>query len=132
MIRWNDPEFDHKCGRWFESCGYGFVSWRDAKYLQEADDLEMDRFRQEHPDVCVKESFCEIEYGQDTETIESAWIFLVEYNGRKHRDFSFNVSNVTKRKWMVWERAIRDWHATGEFKTTQFSCYPCCGPWKEH
>ena len=120
MINWNTPEFDSSCGRWFESCGCGFATWRDAKYLQEADDWEMEVFRQEHPDICVK----------DTETIESAWIFLAEYDGRKFRCFSFTVENVTWRKWLVWERAVRDWHATSEFKTTQFSCYPCSGPWE--
>lgn len=131
MIHWNTPEFDSSCDRWFESCGCGFASWRDGKYLQETDDLEMEVFREDHPNICVKESFCEIEYGKAPETIESAWIFLAEYDGRKSRCFSFTVENVTWRKWLVWERAIRDWHATGEFKTTQFSCYPCSGPWEQ-
>jgi hypothetical protein len=132
MIHWNAPKFDSKCGRWFESCGYDFASWRDAKYLQEADDLELESFREKHPDIRVKESYCEIEYGKQTDMIEHAWIFLVEYNGSKNRSFCFNVDHVTKHKWLVWERAIRDWHATGEFKTTQFSCYPCSGPWQEN
>ena len=86
MIRWNTPEFDNSCGRWFESCGCGFASWRDAKYLQETDDLEMEVFRENHPDICVKESFCELEYGKDPEIIESAWIFLAEYDGRREGD----------------------------------------------
>lgn len=131
MIYWNTPEFDSSCGRWFESCGCSFASWRDAKYLQETDDLEMEVFRENHPNISVKESLYEIEYGKEPETVESAWIFLAEYDGRKSRCFSFTVENVTRRKWLVWERAVRDWHATGEFKTTQFSCYPCSGPWNE-
>lgn len=131
MIHWNTPEFDSTCGRWFESCGCAFASWRDAKYLQETDDLEMEEFRNERPNVCVKESFCEIEYGKDIDMIEHAWILLVEYNGKKHRKFSCDVNNIPKSNWGVWERAIRNWHATNEFKTTHFSCYPCSGPWQE-
>ena len=130
MIYWNKPEFDSSCGRWFESCGCDFATWRDAKYLQEADELEMEVFRHEHPDICVKESVCELEYGKDSETVANAWIFLAEYDGRKSRCFSFTVENITWSKWLVWERAVRDWHATGKFKTTQFSCYPCSGLWE--
>ena len=132
MVHRSTAKYDSKCGRWFESLGCDFSSWRSAKYELEADDLAIESFREKHPDMRVKESFCEVEYGKDADIIEHAYISLSEYNGNKNRSFRFSVDNVTKHTWMAWERAVRDWHATGELKTIQFSCRPCSGPWEEN
>jgi hypothetical protein len=131
MICWNTPKYNKSSKRWFEASGCGFASWRDAKYLQETDDLEMEEFRLKHPEFPVKESFWEIEYGKKPEIIAKVWIFLVEYENGRSRSFSFDLKNINKQEWKKWEDAVEGWHATNELVTPHFSCYPCCGPWEE-
>ena len=132
MIHWNKPEYNEQSGRWYESCGCGFTSWRDAKYLQEADDLEMEEFRHAHPNAHVRESFMEVEYGTGYYDISRVWIFFSEYDGGKIRSNTLNLFDIAKEDLEVWLAAVWNWHDTGEFKTEHFSCYPCSGPWIEN
>ena len=132
MLYWNMPEFDKSCGRWFESCGCGFCSWRDCQAFQEADDMEMAMFHADHPDICVRESFCEIKYGETHEIIENISYLLIDYRGTKHRSFSFDINHVSKDELTEWEAAVRNWHATGEVKTEHFACHSMHWAWREN
>ena len=132
MICWNKPEYDDTCGRWFESSGAHFACWRDAQAFQEADDMDMWEFHSEHPDICVRESFCEIEYGKVNGIIKNAHYLLIDYRGEKHRSFSFEISHVSKEELAEWEAAVMKWHATGEIKTAHFFCDSMHWAWKNN
>ena len=132
MICWNTPQFNAEHGRWYETCGGGFASWVDVKYMQETDDLEMEEFRSEHPDLRVRESFLEVEYGDGYYSIAKIWAFLAEYDGRKSRSFAFDLKDLGQEDLEVCTAAIWNWHDTGELKTAHMECYPCCGPWEEN
>lgn len=132
MIHWNKPEYDENCNRWFESCGCGFACWRDGQALQEADDMEVWEFHLENPDICVRESYCEIEYGKKDNIIKNVNFLLLDYCGKRNRSFSFEISNVSKEELMEWEAAVRNWHATGDLQTEHFYCSSMHWNWSDN
>ena len=132
MIRWHEPEYDENCDRWFEYSGCGFASWRDCQAFQEADDMEMWEFRAEHPDICVRESFCEIEYGKQEGVIKRVHYLLIEYAGERHRSFSFELCHISKEDLTEWEAAVKNWHADGELKTANFFCDSMHWAWQKN
>ena len=132
MIHWNKPEFEEGCGRWFERCGCGFSSWRDLESFQEADDIDMYRLRKKYPDICVRESYCEMAYGKEQGIMKRVSYILVERWGKRSRSFSFQLSDIAKDKVEAWEVAVESWHATGELKTAHFSSDSMHWAWRDN
>lgn len=131
MICWNTPEYDKENGRWFESCGSSFCNYEDAKAMEETDDIEMELFRKDHPDICVKETFCEIIYDEDDRQRSEVYVILIEYDHGKSRSFSFTIEHADSNKVEEIVESIHNWHNTGELRIGDFSSYCCSGAWSQ-
>ena len=121
---WGYPKFDKSCGRWFESMGGGFCSWRDIGAFREEDELDVLRFRERYPKIVVRESTLEFRWSEDGQTAEDATVFLQTYRGEKSSCFSFSMENATKLEQEQLKQAIQDWHCTGEIEFGRFKCSP--------
>lgn len=124
MIYWNRPEFDSSCGRWFESCGCHFASWRDEEALMDADEMDMAYFHDANPKISCRESIYTIEFAKDSELIEEMWIILIDYVKGKCCKCSFRLKQIPKEKAKAADEAIWHWHRTGEVDATVFGSEP--------
>lgn len=131
LIYWNEPEYDEESGRWFESCGCSFCNYEDAKAMEETDDIEMELFRKDHPDICVKETFCEILYDENNRQRAEVYVILIEYDHGKSRLFSFTIEHADKQKVEEIVGSIHTWHNTDELRIGDFSSYCCSGAWSQ-
>ncbi len=131
MMMGADARFDADSNTWFEYMGGGYACWRDGKALQEADELDMDDFHSEHPEMKCRESFFDLEYGETRDDITDGLFILAEYDGAKHRSFSFNLKDVTLTQAKEYVALVEAWHTTGELHLGPLSCNPCQGPWYE-
>ena len=124
MIYWNEPEFDSNCGRWFETCGCHFASWRDERALMEADEMDMAYFHDENPKISCRESTYTVEFGDEPDVMDEMWICLVEYVKGSRKYWSFTLEQIPKDTVKTADEAIWHWHRTGEVDTAAFGCEP--------
>jgi hypothetical protein len=97
MICWNTPEYDADCGRWFESNGCSYYSDEHAKDMQNADSLDMLQMRRRHPELSVKETFCEITYLKGKQRAE-VYVVCNEYKKGRTRTFTVVLDDANEKE----------------------------------
>lgn len=131
MIAGEDAEYNAEYSRWFEYRGCGYACEEDGWALEEQDDLEIADFHNNHPTIKCRETYFEMTYGNTREEIATAHFLLLEYSGKLHRDFSFDLTDVSVESVKECVDSVEAWHCTGELKMGNFSTRPCDGPWKK-
>lgn len=131
MMMGEEARFDADSNTWFEYMGCGFACERDGIGLQEADEIDMYLFHKEHPQMKCRETFFEFVYGNTRDEVSCGLFVLTEYDGAKHRSFSFNLKDISLAQAKEYVALVEEWHATGELHLGPLSCRPCQGPWSE-
>ena len=123
-------EFNVECGRWFEYMGCGYGCWRDGKYLQEADDMDLYYFHRDHPEIKCREAMYDFQYGDTRDDVSYAFVFLAEYEEKRVRTFSYSLDDISREEMNLHIEAIKKWHATGELNVGPYSGIPEYRPWE--
>ena len=114
MLRWGSLEYDVESSRWFEFSGFGYCDFRDAKAMQEANDIEIEDFRIAHPDICVRETFCDMVFDDAVAKTAQILAVFVDYEKDRTRSCSLRIEHADAQKINRLMDKIRDWHITGE------------------
>lgn len=126
MICWNTPEYDADCGRWFESNGCSYYSDEHAKDMQNADSLDMLQMRRRHPELSVKETFCEITYLKGKQRAE-VYVVFNEYKKGRMRTFTVVLDDANEKETEEMINTICTWHKRDELHFGRLSIYDCQG-----
>ncbi len=115
MLDWgrNGAEYDETSQRWFESTGFGYCSERDCSACLDADSMDMDIIRSEHPECAVRESFWDITYGEEHEFPAELLIVCEEFENGKCHDFSISVDDCSEEEIEELKEKVKRWHVCG-------------------
>lgn len=115
MIGWNgkDLEYDETSQRWFESTGFGYCSERDCSACLDADSMDMDVVRREHPECAVRESFWDIIYGEEHEFPAELLIVCEEFENGKCHSFTISVDFCSEEEAEELKEKVERWHICG-------------------
>ena len=119
---WHGPEYDESSQRWFESAGFGYCSERDCGACLEADDIDMDIVRSEHPECPVRESFWDITYGEDNEIPEHMLIVCDEFENGKCHSFTISVDCCSEEDAEELKEKVKRWHVRGSLSIDSPKC----------
>ena len=119
---WHKPEYDETSQRWFETTGCCYNCWWDSKASLEADERDKELFYREHPECAVRESFCDITYGEENETPEHMLIICEEIENGKCHGFSFTIDGCSEEEAEELEKKLKTWHASGVLRIDSPKC----------
>ena len=120
--------FDSESNRWFSQFQYTYCTFNGFCEAADSDMYDIGHFWDTHPDACFRETYYEWEYQDESRSSVYISYTVTEYSDGIYFRSEFEINDVTEEQFAAMDRALLNWHKTGELVISGVKVkLTCCG-----
>ena len=128
-LYFNTPTtFDSESNRWFSQFQYTYCTFNGFCEAADSDMYDIGHFWDTHSDACFRETYYEWEYQDESRSNVHISYTVTEYSDGIYFRSEFEINDVTEEQFATMDRALLNWHKTGELVISGVKVkLTCCG-----